>query len=263
MPDPVTVNPPDSLHVAHYGTGPDLVLLHGWGMHSGVWETTVEALMDDWRITVIDLPGHGASRGRLGTLPELAARIAAHAPRHAVWCGWSLGGMVAQRIALDRPEAVRRLLLVGSNACFVQRPDWPHGMTRAAYEAFASGLGSNLKATLDRFLLLETHGLPKAREYLHELRAIVFRHGLPDAQALADGLQMLDSEDLRSEWPRLRCPVRLLLGRRDALVPYTAGAALAARAGDVRVHVFAHATHAPFMSHPEEFLAALRVALHD
>jgi len=43
------------------GSGPDVLLLHGWGMHSGVWENVVEGLRDDYRITMLDLPGHGYS----------------------------------------------------------------------------------------------------------------------------------------------------------------------------------------------------------
>ena len=61
------------------GSGPDVVLLHGWGMHSGVWEDVVEALLDHHRVTVLDLPGHGYSRasGSGHTLGELCAAVLA------------------------------------------------------------------------------------------------------------------------------------------------------------------------------------------
>lgn len=251
------------LYCQSWGSGPDLVLLHGWGMHGGVWDDTVEAFIDDWRVTVIDLPGHGRSGGRPGTLAGLAAAVAAVAPARAAWLGWSMGGLVAQRIALDAPARVDRLLLTGSNACFVQRPDWPCAMTTAALAKFASGLAEDPKATLERFIALETLNLPNARAHLRVLREIVFRHGLPATAALEDGLAILAAADLRAEWPRLGCPVRLLLGQRDALVPVAAGEALAGLAPDVRVQVFRHATHAPFLSHPDEFHAALATALHD
>lgn len=251
------------LYCQSWGSGPDLVLLHGWGMHGGVWDDTVEAFIDDWRVTVIDLPGHGRSGGRPGTLAGLAAAVAAVAPARAAWLGWSMGGLVAQRIALDAPARVSRLLLTGSNACFVQRPDWPCAMTTAALAKFASGLADDPKATLERFIALETLNLPNARAHLRVLREIVFRHGLPATVALEDGLSILEAADLRAEWSRLDCPVRLLLGQRDALVPVAAGEALAVLAADVRVQVFRHATHAPFLSHPDEFHAALATALHD
>ena len=52
-----------TLYVHTAGAGPEVVLAHGWGMHSGVWENVAEALIDDCRVTVVDLPGHGYSRG--------------------------------------------------------------------------------------------------------------------------------------------------------------------------------------------------------
>jgi pimeloyl-ACP methyl ester carboxylesterase len=51
------------LHVQTLGHGPDLVLLHGWGLHGGVFAPLVERLVDDFTPHVVDLPGHGLSRG--------------------------------------------------------------------------------------------------------------------------------------------------------------------------------------------------------
>ena len=86
--------------------------------------------IDDYRVTVVDLPGHGYSRGfGVGlTLPVLAETVAAAVPAPAVWVGWSLGGLIAQQVALTMPERVSRLALVNSTACFTQRPDWPHAV---------------------------------------------------------------------------------------------------------------------------------------
>ncbi len=256
----------NELQVRHYGAGPDIVLLHGWGMHGGVWEGTVEALAGDWRVTVIDLPGHGANRplplGR--DLRALAAGVAAVAPERAAWLGWSLGGLVATRLALDAPGRVVRLLLVGANACFAQRPDWPHAMAAATLAAFATSLARDWRATLKRFLALEVLDSDRAAEQLREFRRIVFDGGAePDPAALVDGLALLETEDLRAELPRLACPVRLLLGRRDNLVPVDAGPALLPRLADGKLHVFERSAHAPFLSHPEAFAAQLKVFLHD
>lgn len=59
------------LYCQSWGSGPDLVLLHGWGMHGGVWDDTVEAFIDDWRVTVIDLPGHGRRQTGERAGPEI------------------------------------------------------------------------------------------------------------------------------------------------------------------------------------------------
>ena len=240
------------------------MLVHGWGMHSGVWEDVIEALADDYRVTFMDLPGHGYSRssGNGHSLDTLSQTVAAVAPEKAIWIGWSLGGLVAQRLAVDAPRRVARLVLVCSSPCFVRRSDWPHGIEFAVLEQFAQGLGSDYRSTLKRFLALEVHGSEGAREQLRLLQEIVFQHGVPDPDALADGLKILETTDLRPELGGIRCPALLLTGRRDTLVPASAGAAVQALLPDARLHVFRKSGHAPFFSHPSEFLGQLRAFLN-
>jgi pimeloyl-[acyl-carrier protein] methyl ester esterase len=113
----------NSLYTHTYGAGPDVVLVHGWGMHSGIWEGVAESLCDHYRVTVMDLPGHGFSR-LLKTgheLDDLCAAVAAAVPAPAAWVGWSLGGLVAQRMAITGPERVSRLVLANSTPCFARR----------------------------------------------------------------------------------------------------------------------------------------------
>lgn len=254
------------LYTHTVGSGLDVVLLHGWGMHSGVWEDAVEALADHYRVTVMDLPGHGFSRGFAAgqTLRDLSlAVVAAGAPARAAWIGWSLGGLIAQRLAIDVPERVTKLALVGSSPCFVRRPDWPHAMEYRVLHLFAETLGMNYHATLKRFLALEVHGSEHAAAQLRWLREIVFQHGEPDTTALRNGLSILETEDLRGEWRHIDCPSLVLLGRRDNLVPASAGAAMQALLPKARLHVFERAGHAPFFSHLTEFISCLRAFLDE
>jgi pimeloyl-[acyl-carrier protein] methyl ester esterase len=246
------------------GQGPDVVLLHGWGMHSGVWEDLVEALLDRYRVTILDLPGHGRSRGvrRGPTLADLsAAAVAAVAPPRATWIGWSLGGLVAQWLAINAPERVERLALVGSTSCFTQRPGWPHGMNPIVLRGFAEALRQNHRATLQRFIALEVQGSARAATQLRQLKALLFQYGAPDETALENGLAILESTDLRAELPRIACPTLLLLGQRDLLAPAAAGKTMRESLPDARLHVFPHAGHAPFLSHLPEFLTELRAFL--
>ena len=53
-----------SLHVERSGHGPDVVLLHGWAMHGGVFAPLVERLASRFTLYLVDLPGHGYSRDR-------------------------------------------------------------------------------------------------------------------------------------------------------------------------------------------------------
>lgn len=253
------------LYVESVGSGPEIVLLHGWGMHAGVWEDVVEPLADHYRVTVMDLPGYGYSRGQQTghTLRDLSQAVAAAAPLRAIWVGWSLGGLITQRLAIDAPERMARLVLVASSPCFVQRSDWPHGMEPEVLRQFSDNLASDYRAALNRFLALEVHDSENAPQQLRLLREIVFQHGEPDAGALADGLAILETEDLRSELNKITCPTLLLMGRRDVLVPSSAGAAMTKLMPHARLHVFERAGHALFLSHLNEFVSQLRAFLNE
>ncbi len=252
-----------TLYHLRVGRGEEVVFLHGWGMHSGVWEDVAEALVDTHRLTLIDLPGHGYSRGGPGghSLADMARAVAAVAPPRAAWVGWSLGGLVAQRLALDAPHRVSRLALVCTSPSFVRRPGWPHAMEYAVLHQFAENLGRDHRGTLKRFLALEVQGSEHATAQLRQLREMVFQHGEPDPSALADGLAILEGTDLRAELAGLAAPVLLVMGRRDNLVPASAGEAVAAMLPGARLRVLEGAGHAPFFSHPEVFTGELRAFL--
>ena len=254
---------PTSLYRHTVGSGPEIVLLHGWGMHAGVWEDVAKSLLEDYRVTVLDLPGHGYSRlSETGhTLADLCAAVSAVTPPQATWVGWSLGGLVAQQVAITAPERVNRLVLVNSTPCFMQRPDWPHGIAPLVLRRFAEELRQNYRATLKRFIALEVHGSEHATAQLHHLKTMLFQHGEPDVSALEDGLAILEQADLRAELSRIVCSTLLLMGQRDQLVPAAAGAAIQQWLPNARLHIFPRAGHAPFFSHLPEFLAELRAFL--
>lgn len=251
------------LYAHTLGGGSEVVLLHGWGMHSGVWEDVAEALYDHHRVTVIDLPGHGLSRSLDGRydLDALCESVAAATPARAAWVGWSLGGLIAQRLAVSAPERVSRLILVNSSPCFVQRPDWPHAIALPVLRQFARDLRQDHRAVLKRFIALEVHGSERASAQLHRLKGMLLQRGEPALAALESGLAILETADLRPDWPRIVCPTLLLMGQRDQLVPAEAGLALVDRLPDARLKVFERAGHAPFFSHPAEFVAELRTFL--
>ena len=244
------------LHTTVTGDGPDLVLLHGWGLHSGVWSTVLPGLAARYRVTAIDLPGHGRSPGRLGTLAQAAAAVLEAAPDAAHWLGWSLGGMIATAAAAQAPGRVSHLGLVASNPCFVQRPDWPAAMAPEVLAAFADGLEANFEATLTRFLSLQFRGVKGAGDTLRGLRAALAAQP-PQAASLRDGLAILRDADVRPALAAFPGPVSAVLGGLDTLVP--AGVADALRALHPRLSVVTidGAGHAPFLTHPKRFLSVI------
>lgn len=240
------------------GSGPDLVLLHGWGMNRAVWRQAAGLLSRRWRLHLVDLPGHGESRQLALTpdLPGLAAIVAERVPP-AAWVGWSMGGLVSLQAALDFPGRVSSLILVATNPSFVNRPHWPEGVDEEVFRDFARELGRDFEGTLNRFLVLETLGSDTARETLKELRADLHAGLMPDEHALRSGLSILQDTDYSGDLQRIGQRTLWLAGGRDRLVPPAA----MQRAASMMEHgIFERirgAGHAPFIGHAESFADAL------
>jgi pimeloyl-[acyl-carrier protein] methyl ester esterase len=233
------------------GSGPDLVLVHGWGLNGGIWDTLAPLLAPDFRVTRVDLPGHGRSVWQADEgLDGLARAVLEHVPERAAWLGWSLGGLVAARAALIAPERVERLVMVAATPSFVRRPDWSRAMAPEVLEAFADDLRRDYRRTLQRFLALQVHGSDAADVVLRELRARLLQHGQPSPEALWAGLEILRTTDLRARLADIACPVLFLMGARDTLVPAVAAERAAARLPNARVEVITGAGHAPFLAAP-------------
>jgi pimeloyl-[acyl-carrier protein] methyl ester esterase len=246
------------LHVDVVGHGPDLVLLHGWGMHGGIWDGVREQLAQQFRLHVVDLPGYGASAQHAPyTLAELARVVARSMPERAHVCGWSLGGQVAMRLALDFPARVGKLVLLSTTPCFRQRVDWPHGMDEATMQEFARSLEQDYAGTLKRFLSLQARSGEDAREVIAALRAKLFERGEPSLATLRGGLEILRDLDLREELANISQPVLLIHGERDTLTPLAAGACLARRLPRAELNIVGGSAHAPFLSHRVETLGAM------
>lgn len=233
-----------------------LVMLHGWGMHGGVWTATAEVLGE--RVQLVDMPGYGGRATVMPyTLENLAVELVQALPPVFDLCGWSLGGQVAMTLARLMPERVRRLVLVGSNPCFTTRPDWQCAIAPDVLNQFAEELAVNYEATLKRFLALQARGDDAARAVLTRLRSLLFARGRPDSAVLQAGLTILLQTDLRLQVPQLTMPTLVVHGSFDQLAPICAAEWLARALPNGRLHAIAGASHAPFLSHRAEFEAAL------
>ncbi len=242
------------------GAGSELVLLHGWGMNADVWDGVAPLLAKNHRVTTVDLPGHGRSGDAGGdySLSTQAQKVAEILPPDATLVGWSLGGLLALQLALDFPQRIKALVLVASSPRFVQADDWPDAIQAEVLQGFAGELQTDFKKTINRFLAIQALGSEHAREELRLLRERVFVHGEPEQKALASGLKILMTTDFRQRLPQLQCPTLLISGERDTLFPVQAARRTQALIANARLSVVRGAGHAPFLSHPEDFVSALQ-----
>lgn len=240
------------------GAGPDLVLIHGWAMHGGIFAPLTDILRLHFRLHVVDLPGHGYSRTfRSGDLDprQVAAAIVAKTPP-AIWLGWSLGGLFTLRAALDFPGQVKALIQLATSPKFVRGEDWPHAVSAEIFRGFSSALVSGFRSTIDRFVALEALGSPHAQDELRNLKAHVFERGEPSVMALMEGLDLLETFDARAELASLCMPCLWMAGRRDRIVTPAAmrwAAAQCPRGALVELP----SAHAPFLSNPAHVAEAI------
>ncbi|MGH8744610.1 MAG: pimeloyl-ACP methyl ester esterase BioH [Burkholderiales bacterium] len=243
------------LYVETLGKGRDVVLLHGWGVHGGVWGGARTELAKRFRVHSVDFPGYGKSGGcAQHTLIELVQLLAKAAPESAAVCGWSLGAQVALAWARSFERQVEQLVLVAATPRFVRSPDWPHGMKTRVFAEFESKLNRDRQAALKRFISLQSRGAENARSQSTWLRKQLSRRGAPEPCALETGLRILHDTDLRETVRKLRQPVLLLHGAADSLVPLGAALWLKRHLPRAKLEVFERCGHAPFLSKPAEFV---------
>lgn len=229
------------------------MLLHGWGLNAEVWQPVTEQLSAHFRLHLVDLPGYGRSQGfPAQTLDQMVTTLLPHIPEDSLIAGWSLGGLVATRLAGLPGTPVRGLVTVASSPCFTEQENWP-GIKPSVLEGFRQQLSNHFEKTIDRFMALQTLGTETARQDTRLLREAILSQPLPDPAVLNTGLGILQVTDLRGELPLLKVPCLRIYGALDGLVPRAIADKVDQLAGQGKSVVIAKAGHAPFISHPDEF----------
>lgn len=237
----------------------ELVLLHGWGLHSIVWDHLMPSLLANFQVTVIDLPGMGQSPlpNRDYDLAFVTEQVLAVMPEQAHLVGWSLGGLVALNIAHQAPERVLSVATFNASPKFTADDTWQAAMAPEVLAKFAELLAEDQEGTLIRFLALNCKGSVTMQQDVRELRDILYFCGLPNPKALAGGLEILRTVDLRSALAHITVPVLMLFGEADHIVPAAAMNAVEDLGAGVEVALLAQMAHVPFISDPQLSAQAL------
>jgi pimeloyl-[acyl-carrier protein] methyl ester esterase len=245
----------DKLHIESIGQGIPVVFIHGWGLNSGVWQPLIEKFTQNYEIITVDLPGFGLNKSVQLTdysIENIATLIVNAVGKPAVYVGWSLGGLVASTIALNFSMQSLGLVTVASSPYFVAQDNWP-GINAMVLKSFHQQLAANSQQTIENFLKIQAMGSPHIRDDIKQIQQLIMQYPQPTADTLTQSLSLLETVDLREQLANISLPVLRLYGRLDSLVPKTVPDLVSAILPKSDQYIFSKASHAPFISHLDEF----------
>jgi len=238
------------------GSGDDVVLLHGFLMDKHLWDAQIVALAQDYRVTSIDLAGHGES----GETPEgydfdrQAADIVAVLDALGIarfhLAGMSMGGFTGVRLAAAHPDRVRSLVMVGS-MCLAN-----HAEKKAGYEMMYEALTAGMRdVVIPKVIdLLFAPDAPADLKRKEADRAAT----IPEVGLVRMARAVIDVPDVRDRAATIRIPVLFAHGAEDQAISVTEAEESAAAVPNARVAVIPGAGHTLNLEAPEELSRLLR-----
>ena len=243
---------PVTMYAVEAGAGPPLVFMHALGWDHRQWAHEIARYQDRYRVIAGDTRGHGASSQASGpyTLPGFAddwlAMLDGLGVKSACLVGFSLGGMIAQYMAIKYPQRVAALMLV-STVCHFDpevRAAMEHRITvnrelgaQAAAEAVAKSLFT------EEFRQTELQFLQKF---------YAWRLG-QSQQCIVDSIRSTFDLDTCGELSSLKMPCMVVLGGKDAATPPQAVSNLTRHLSHAEIEVVDDAGHMLTIERPQEF----------
>ncbi len=225
---------------------PELVLLHGWGTSSDIWQSWLPSLAEHFSITCIDLPGLGKSVAKVEemSIDRILSAVAAEIPRNCVLLGWSLGGLIATLLVKKITTKIRALITIAYNPCFVQKPGWDTAMPAELLQKFSDDLLRSEQRALLGFFRLQVQAGSASKSILKQLKNIDAQ--LSHSQLIAS-LDLLKIDSL-AELQQLKIPSLHIYGEQDQLAPAALSSQLKKLSKKISVFTVPGAGHLPFLS---------------
>lgn len=264
-------------YVIDAGSGPAVVLLHGYGDSSDGWRRAVPALLRHHRVIAIDLPGFGRSlhprphADLAGYYSDFFADLAKQLriERTAV-VGHSLGGALALTIALKRPHNVDRLVLIAPAGLGDAAPWWWHAIagTHVNWQAMLTlpnplagrVIRNGMRSFLRQRLVYDVRNLE------HLIEEFVDKHGGRKqlATLIETGRSLIAGYDgtlLARARDELEMPTTVVWGEQDRLADPAHASAFAAAVPHADIHLLERCGHYPQMELPTKVNELLLAAL--
>ncbi len=237
--------------------GLPLVLVHGVGSYCESWDGVITRLSDRFRILSFDLRGHGRSarvKGRY-EIDDFTGDVLALADHTGFGrfdlAGFSLGGLIAQRLALTHPERLRRLVLLSTVS---GRTDEERERVLARLAALKAGdRGSHYDASLSRWLTEDFQA--RNPELIVELRR---RNAENDPDCYASAYRVLAETDFGGLIDQIRLPTLIMTGEHDQGSNPRMSRYMHERIPDSRLHILPGLRHSLLNEAPGQVAALMR-----
>jgi pimeloyl-ACP methyl ester carboxylesterase len=263
----------EKVHYTDCGSGPALLLIHGFGANTCSWRLVTPSLASDRRVVALDLVGFGFS----DRWPLQPLSFAAHAARvarlmdhlgieRASVVGHSMGGAIAQHLAATAPERVERLILLGSIDAG-DMDSWRAAAHRGRWLARAGGPGLRYPAVVRWGVRRMLHQLTPDPGVVTEemVRGYADPLAIPGT-ARCLGRLLNDAAGDSLDQATITAPTLVLAGAEDTAVPPATGEAIAGRIQGARFRLLEGAGHFPPEERPgvfvDEVTAFLREPAH-
>lgn len=230
-----------------------VMLLHGWGFSSRIWRPLIQSLHEQGcsDVYVIDLPGFGSAfHEPCGSLDKVLEFIVEQLPAKSILCGWSLGGMLAVKIAERWPERIDAIITIGSNLHFTQSDSWP-GMPENDFREFCRRFSEQPEKTWRRFLHLQTKGDSNAAKSSALLELLADYSAIEPTTA-EKMLALLGMIDNRAAFATLTTPGLHILAEDDAITPIAIAPLLEKANNHQQIKTLPGSSHAMPVSHAEK-----------
>lgn len=243
------------IHVRQWGDGEPLLLLHGLGGDSRLWKEQVEPFSRHYRMIAVDLRGFGGSDKPRDpaaySIASLTRDIAGVADALGLTglhvAGTSMGGFIAQTLALSHPDLCRSLVLAHTAA----RMSIPADILAARTEA----LGRLSMGEYAQMLVGQALAPASAERLRDEIIGVI---GGNDKWAYTQVLTKgLADFDLRDQVGNVDVPTLVLVGELDRVIPPEHGRDLAARIPGAQLATISSAGHLSYLEQPEAFNKAV------
>lgn len=235
------------------GSGRRLALSHGFTQTGRSWQPVVALLPNDVDVWCPDAPGHGDSRDTTASLEE-AARLLVETVGRARHVGYSMGGRTALRAALDHPEQVESLVLIGATAGIADNVE------RARRVRDDENLARSLEADgIDAFLRSWLAGPLFASLSAEAANTDDRRRN--DVDGLAASLRLMGTGAQEPLWDRLgegECPLHFVAGGLDTKFTEIGERLTSAWGGPSRLTIVPNVGHAVHLESPDVIASILR-----